>query len=266
MAYFGIIIPNYNNADYIEKCLLSILEQTFQDYKVLIVDDMSTDNSKETISKFKEESNKIHSIQAEQKLFNGGTRNLGISLFKTLEDSKYIMFIDSDDWFIDENVLQDIYDTIQKNNEPDCVRLSYMYHKNGTDTPIILNETSVEDMVKNVNVACWLKVVKAELVEPVFPENTLMEDVIYHIKQCDKIESVVPLGRPAIVWNRDNVNSCSQNRTLQNNKWSSSMYRYIADLIETRCEHEYCSNEASVRLSSALRNLRAGVMSQDKIQ
>ena len=99
-----------------------------------------------------------------------------------------------------------------------------------------------------------------------FPENTLMEDVIYHIKQCDKIESVVPLGRPAIVWNRDNVNSCSQNRTLQNNKWYSSMYRYIADLIETRCEHEYCNNEASVRLSSALRNLRAGIMSQDKIQ
>ena len=227
---------------------------------------MSTDNSMETISKFKEESNKIHSIQADKKLFNGGTRNKGIQIVKTLEDSKYIIFIDSDDWFIDENVLQDIYDTIQKNNEPDCVRLSYMYHKNGTDTPIILNETSVEDMVKNVNVACWLKVVKAELVEPIFPENTLMEDVIYHIKQCDKIESVVPLGRPAIVWNRDNVNSCSQNRTLQNNKWSSSMYRYIADLIETRCEHEYCNNEASVRLSSALRNLRAGIMSQDKIQ
>ena len=93
MAYFQIIIPNYNNADYIEKCLLSILEQTFQDYKVLIVDDMSTDNSMETISKFKEESNKIHSIQADKKLFNGGTRNKGIQIVKTLEDSKYIMFI-----------------------------------------------------------------------------------------------------------------------------------------------------------------------------
>ena len=265
MAYFGIIIPNYNNADYMEKCLLSILGQTFQDYKVLIVDDMSTDNSMETISNFKEESNKIHSIQADKKLFNGGTRNKGIQIVKTLKDSKYIMFIDSDDWFIDENVLQDIYDTIQKNNEPDCVRLSYMYHKDGTDTPIILNETSVEDMVKEPNVACWLKVVKAELVEPVFPENTLMEDVVYHIKQCDKIESVVPLGRPAIVWNRDNVNSCSQNRTLQNNKWTSSMYRYVADLMEISCKHSYCEEERDTRLSFAMKNIRMGNMTQDKM-
>jgi glycosyltransferase involved in cell wall biosynthesis len=267
MAYFGIIIPNYNNADYIEKCVNSVIRQTFEDFDIVIVDDCSTDNSIEKIKALEEKDFRITYFQNDEKAFNGGTRNYGIEDIKCVMDAdSYIMFLDSDDWFIDENVLQDIYDTIQKNNEPDCVRLSYMYHKNGTDTPVILNETSVEDMVKNVNVACWLKVVKAELVEPVFPENTLMEDVIYHIKQCDKIESVVPLGRPAIVWNRDNVNSCSQNRTLQNNKWYSSMYRYIADLIETRCEHEYCNNEASERLSSALRNLRAGIMSQDKIQ
>ena len=265
MAYFGIIIPNYNNEDYIENCVNSILNQTFGDYEVIMLDDCSTDKSVEKMQMLEDSDDRVAYFQANKKLFNGGTRNWGIDILKTSKH-KYIMFIDSDDWFIDRNVLQDIYDTIQKNNEPDCVRLSYMYHKNGTDTPIILNETSVEDMVKNVNVACWLKVVKAELVEPVFPENTLMEDVIYHIKQCDKIESIVPLGRPAIVWNRDNVNSCSQNRTLQNSKWSSSMYRYIADLIETRCEHDYCSNEASVRLSSALKNLRAGIMSQDKIQ
>lgn len=272
MAYFGIIIPNYNNEDYIEKCVNSILMQTFTDFKILMIDDCSTDNSLEIMRKLERKDlhndlgRRVFYLPLDHKAFNGGTRNEGINDVKNYSGAKYIMFLDSDDWFIDENVLQDIYDTIQKNNEPDCVRLSYMYHKNGTDTPIILNETSVEDMVKNVNVACWLKVVKAKLVEPVFPENTLMEDVIYHIKQCDKIESVVPLGRPAIVWNRDNVNSCSQNRTLQNNKWTSSMYRYIADLIETRCEHEYCNNEASERLSSALRNLRAGIMSQDKIQ
>ena len=140
-----------------------------------------------------------------------------------------------------------------------------MYHKDGTDTPIILNETSVEDMVKEPNVACWLKVVKAELVEPVFPENTLMEDVVYHIKQCDKIESVVPLGRPAIVWNRDNVNSCSQNRTLQNNKWTSSMYRYVADLMEISCKHSYCEEERDTRLSFAMKNIRMGNMTQDKM-
>ena len=266
MAYFEIIIPNYNNEEYIEKCVESIMNQTFKSAEITILDDCSTDNSVEKIRELEERYlGKIEALENTKKSFNGGTRNYGINYVRNNFDAKYIMFIDSDDWFIDENVLQDIYDTIQKNNEPDCVRLSYMYHKDGTDTPIILNETSVEDMVKEPNVACWLKVVKAELVEPVFPENTLMEDVVYHIKQCDKIESVVPLGRPAIVWNRDNVNSCSQNRTLQNNKWTSSMYRYVADLMEISCKHSYCEEERDTRLSFAMKNIRIGNMTQDKM-
>lgn len=267
MAYFGIIIPNYNNADYIEKCVNSILEQTFTDFKILIIDDCSTDNSKEKIRELGRKYERVKFYTAENKAFNGGTRNLGISFFKTglLTNAKYIMFLDSDDWLVDNKCLEDIHKCIEDNNEPDCIRLSYMYHKDGTDTPIILNETSVEDMVKEPNVACWLKVVKSELVEPVFPENTLMEDVVYHIKQCDKIESVVPLGRPAIVWNRDNVNSCSQNRTLQNNKWTSSMYRYVADLMEISCKHSYCEEERDTRLSFAMKNIRIGNMTQDKM-
>ena len=44
-VFFKIIIPNYNNMAYIKKCLDSILEQTFQDFKIVVVDDLSTDGS-----------------------------------------------------------------------------------------------------------------------------------------------------------------------------------------------------------------------------
>ena len=44
-VFFKIVIPNYNNMAYIKKCLDSILDQTFQDFKIVIVDDLSTDLS-----------------------------------------------------------------------------------------------------------------------------------------------------------------------------------------------------------------------------
>lgn len=48
---FSIIIPNYNSEKWIEKCLDSVLNQTFKDYEIIIVDDKSTDNSVSIIQK-----------------------------------------------------------------------------------------------------------------------------------------------------------------------------------------------------------------------
>jgi len=49
----SIVIPSYNNSKWLDKCFNSILEQTFTDYEVIVVDDMSTDDSMEIIKKYK---------------------------------------------------------------------------------------------------------------------------------------------------------------------------------------------------------------------
>lgn len=69
-----------------------------------------------------------------------------------------------------------------------------------------------------------------------------MEDVVQHIKQCDKINTIVSCNSPIVVWNRNNSNSCSkeENQNLQKGKWQSSMYRYAADLMDLECKHDYC--------------------------
>ena len=269
MAYFQIIIPNYNNEQYIENCVESIENQTFKDYKIFIIDDVSTDNSIEKIDKLEDKYQNIESFLLDTKSFNGGTRNVGITQleFKNCfiaDDlkTKYTIFIDGDDTFTHNKVLEDIYNICKKSN-PDMVRLSYNYCKDGSKIPVILDKNTPAEVVADPNVACWLKVVKTELVQR-FPENTLMEDVVHHIKQLDVIDTIECYTTPAINWNRDNVNSCSQNRTLQNNKWNSSMYRYIADLLDLQCKHDYCEAERQLRLSCAIKNLRAGNMTQDK--
>lgn len=89
---FSIIIPLYNKAEYINKTILSILNQTYTDFEIIIVDDGSTDNSLEIANSIKDKRIKVFS-----KLNEGvsATRNYGIEK----ANYQYIAFIDADDWW-----------------------------------------------------------------------------------------------------------------------------------------------------------------------
>jgi len=107
MAVFSLIIPVYNSADFLEKCMDSILSQSFTDYEVILVDDGSTDNSIELCKSYHDD--RIRLFEKE----NGGAssaRNLGMEQ----ASGDYIWFIDSDDW-IAENSLQTIYHHLETN-------------------------------------------------------------------------------------------------------------------------------------------------------
>lgn len=247
---FSIIIPNYNNAEWIDRCLDSIMKQTYKNYDVIVIDDCSTDNSVEIIEKYP-----ITFFQAKEKAFNGGARNMGISL----ATGDYILFLDSDDWFDTPTALELINKTIEENNYPDCVSLSYncLVGQIKHYQPLIRN--TVKDLVDSLYVACWTKCIKKELIQ-LFPENTLMEDVVQHIKQCDHINTIVSIDTPIVCWNRNNVNSCSrvENQNLQKGKWQSSMYRYCADLMDLQCRNEDCENHRKWRLEIVLNNIKEG--------
>lgn len=259
-VFFSIIIPNYNNKDWLEKSIGSVLNQTFTDYELIIVDDKSDDGSVDVINDLIKDNDKCIFFDAINKLYNGGARNLGLS-FRS--ESEYTLFLDSDDWFVNENVLQEIHDIIVNNNMPDCVSLSYncLIGNNASYQSLVRN--TPKELVDSLYVACWTKCIRSDLVVH-FPENTLMEDVVQHIKQCDKIESVVSYDKPVIYWNRNNINSCSrvENQDCQNGKWQSSMYRYAADLMDLECVHDYCEEYRKWRLEIVLNNIKEGVCIQ----
>lgn len=252
--FFRIIIPNYNNEKWIDKCIGSILTQTFQDFTIVVVDDVSTDNSVDVVNKI--ETDKIRLIPSTEKLWNGGARNRAL---QEPVQSKYTLFLDSDDWFEDETVLQTIHDTIIENNYPDCVSLSYncLMGENKYYQELVRN--TPQDLVGSVYVACWTKCIKSDLVVE-FPENTLMEDVVQHIKQVDKLETTVSITKPCVVWNRNNLGSCSrvENQDCQQGKWQSSMFRYAADLMDLQCKHDYCEEHRKWRLEVVLNNIKDG--------
>lgn len=251
---FKIIIPTYNSEKWINKCIDSVLSQTYKDFMLVIVDDMSTDRTTELVKEYNDD--RIYFIELEEKRYNGGTRNVGIQVPLY---SDYTLFLDSDDWFCNNKCLELINDTITKNNNPDCVSLSYNCLIGGNENLVSLKRKNRKELVESIYVACWTKCIKSNLIQP-FPENTLMEDVVQHIKQCDVIESVVSIEKPIVVWNRNNLKSCSreENQNLQNGKWQSSMYRYCADLMDLSCKNDECENHRKWRLDVVLDNIKKG--------
>ena len=101
MEKVTLIIPVYNSEKYIGRCIDSILEQTYTNFKIMIVNDGSTDKSQEIINSYKEKyPDKIISIEQSNKGV-AITRNESIKR----ANSKYIMFIDNDD-FLDKDYIE----------------------------------------------------------------------------------------------------------------------------------------------------------------
>lgn len=106
--FFSIIIPTYNRANRISKAIDSVLSQTYSDFELIIVDDGSTDNTKEVVSSYKDE--RIVYIYQEN-AERSAARNNGINHTK----GEFICFLDSDDYYLD-NHLRELHSTILKNN------------------------------------------------------------------------------------------------------------------------------------------------------
>ncbi|MBO5836934.1 MAG: glycosyltransferase family 2 protein [Oscillospiraceae bacterium] len=96
MSFVSVIIPCYNAEGYIEKCLSALAAQTFRDFEVIVVDDCSTDNTKEVIWKYQKNAEiQIALLENTVNAGPGVSRNKGIQYAK----SEYVCFCDSDDWY-----------------------------------------------------------------------------------------------------------------------------------------------------------------------
>ena len=89
----SIITPSYNSSKFIEECVNSVISQTYLEWEMIIVDDCSTDNSRNLITKFAKEDDRIKPIFLEENVGAAEARNIAIKK----SQGKYIAFLDSDD-------------------------------------------------------------------------------------------------------------------------------------------------------------------------
>ena len=89
----SIITPSYNSSKFIEECVNSVISQTYLEWEMIIVDDCSIDNSRNLITKFAKEDDRIKPIFLEENVGAAEARNIAIKK----SQGKYIAFLDSDD-------------------------------------------------------------------------------------------------------------------------------------------------------------------------
>lgn len=186
----SVIVPVYNSERTLPNCIHSILNQTYKNIEIIIVDDGSNDNSEKICNNFK----KIYSniIYVRQK--NNGVssaRNTGIKK----SSGKYIMFVDSDDT-IDSNLIEEL---IKKNNNNNLVgaKLKKIFPRR-IITPNYISKYSIKEFIINIADGKIFGGVLGYLFDknyiPFFDQNTsYMEDTIFmlnYLKKVKKIEYV----------------------------------------------------------------------------
>ncbi len=109
-TYFSVVIPTYNNKEYLKKAIQSVLSQSFNEYEIIIVDNFSNDGTEKLVSEINEK--KITFVKNNNNGVIARSRNLGINLSK----SKWVAFLDSDDtWHHDR--LKKIHDFLKNEAE-----------------------------------------------------------------------------------------------------------------------------------------------------
>lgn len=180
----SVIIPIYNVEKYLEKCLMSVINQTYKNLEIICVYDISQDKSLAITENFAQKDSRIKIIKNEE-LGLGGARNTGTKH----ATGEYILFVDSDD-FLEKDLCERAICAFEKNDDIDYVvyqadevdidnnKIDNNLYEFGFDGMLEMNENQ-KLSVSNVS---WNKIYKKSLIDRyniLFPEKTIMEDVCF---------------------------------------------------------------------------------------
>lgn len=137
---FIIIVPVYNGSEYIEKCLVSILKQTYKNYKLIVVDDCSTDSTLNIVHDIMIKSNFSFRYIKNDKRIGSPLANFikGLRLLSN-DDNDILITVDGDDWLYNDNVLNYLNEIYQNEDvymtHGSFIPLSGNYGKYGAMIP-----------------------------------------------------------------------------------------------------------------------------------
>ena len=250
---FSIIVPNYNNdhGDYngktfFENCIESILNQTYKNFELIIVDDMSTDTSVKTVENFMEKISedlygdvgKVMLIRNKRKRYNGGSRNVGIEAVSVNTD--YICFLDSDDWWKDNKVLEKVNNELN-GEDMALIGLELLDERGIYMTKFHEYDTPEDFFLSNNKVWCtaWSRFIRKDKIV-YFCEDTLMEDRVWSYLQADNVDydNVLNIKESLYVWNR--LNKSNSVSLKKGNIWNASAYCHIGHqlMLQDKLKHK----------------------------
>ena len=196
MPLISVIVPVYNVEKYLQKCVDSILNQTFSDFELFLVDDGSPDNCGIICDEYAKKDNRIIVIHKK----NGGlsdARNVAIDRAK----GEYLTFIDSDD-YVAENHLESLYKALMNNGSDIAVANITSFDDNKfqesfycpTDRELVLEGN---DVFNTIYQPCACSKLYKKLIFDVirYPVGKLYEDVFVYHDVLAKAKRIVLTGQ-----------------------------------------------------------------------
>ena len=196
----SIIVPAYNVETYIEKCIDSVLKQTYRKWELIIVDDGSVDRTGEISDKYAAEYNNIIAIHQNHQGVSSA-RNHGMDW----AHGSYILFIDADDWMeaemiqtmLDEGQHADLIvcgvnDCYLRENDKIVIRPRKLWNETQTFSP--------EDVYLDVYcklATLWNKLIRVTCIGDIrfSPEMSFGEDAVFFVKVLSNVQSTVVVPR-----------------------------------------------------------------------
>lgn len=268
---FCIIIPSYNNdhgdvegKTFLQKCIESVLNQTYKNFEIIIVDDMSTDTSVETVEKYVEKDKRVYQIKNKRKRYNGGSRNVAIEYAQQFKEFDYYCFLDSDDWWKNENVLQKINDNLW-NCEMMLIGLEVLFENDLVKKKINNYDNYEELFLSDEKVWCtaWCRIIRKDKIV-YFPESCIMEDRSWSYEQADNVcfENIRNLKQPLYIWNR--MNTTNSVSIVRDKVWEASAWKHIGEqkMLLTRLKHKEMIPIIEERIKHCEELIRNGIYQQ----
>ena len=252
MQKISVIVPIFNASKSIKKCIESIINQTYKNIEIILINDGSEDNTLEIINDYKEKDERIKVInKANSGVAN--TRNVGIEI----ATGQYIMFVDSDD-YIDVNYIYEMHNELVKNDSD--VAVSGM-------TSCENNEKKIKKIIYK-NESCNLQF--SEIISEIINKLTfcsacktlIKKEMIFSfnmLKKATKIRYVNSTGYYYVFSKNSATNKTdikSINKYCQDNYYA---FNYIKN--NTQCENYLISNRVLTKINIAIKK----VIYSDKI-
>lgn len=199
----SIIVPVFNAEKYLEKCINSIINQTFKEYELLLIDDNSQDSFFEICKQYEKRDSRIHVFHREE---NGGifsARNDGLKYAR----GSYVTFVDNDDW-LDMCMYEKLMNVIEKHNVDfvscgfkEIVEGENKFHKHKEDgyyTQEEIRNNLIYMLVGEQKISCavWKSIFKKEIIdknELYFRKSKVKDDfyfIVEYLLLCNSVEYI----------------------------------------------------------------------------
>ena len=241
----SVILNVYNCEKYIKKCLDSIVNQTYKDIEIIIVNDGSKDNTLKIIKEYKDK--RIRIINNKKNMGLSLSRNVGIDNAK----GDYLFFVDSDD-YIEKDAIEYLYNLCKKYKVDMATCNSLDVYDYDTSAKSIEEEITVEEgtsllkkilLSENRKGTIWNKLIKKELFDDIRFEDRIINDVVVVYKLALKLEKLVFSNQVKYYYLKHSESIVSKHRT----EWVIDLYdaaieryNYIKNIYPDLIENDIC--------------------------